>query len=91
MTIDESISRLFQNVQEVFAKDISYWGFDDRLTAVGIVDRLRSHRVSSSTSKTKKEAFLERNKLISSILLQNLTFSVSVLQSVLSSAVDRMK
>ena len=45
LTIDESISRLFQNVQEVFAKDVSYWGFDDRLTAVGIVDRLRSHRL----------------------------------------------
>ena len=36
LTIDESISRLFQNVQEVFAQDVSYWGFYDRLTAVGI-------------------------------------------------------
>ena len=36
LTIDESISRLFQNVQEGFAKDVSYWGFYDRLTAVGI-------------------------------------------------------
>jgi hypothetical protein len=36
LTIDESISRLFQNVQEGFARDISYWGFYDRLTAVGI-------------------------------------------------------
>jgi hypothetical protein len=26
----------------MFAKDVSYWGFHDRLTAVGIVDRLRS-------------------------------------------------
>jgi hypothetical protein len=39
--------------------------------------------------KTKKEAFSERNTFISSILSQNLTFCVSVLQSVLSSAVDR--
>ena len=45
LTIDESISRLFQNVQEVFAKDVSNWGFYDRLTAVGIVDRLRSQRI----------------------------------------------
>ena len=35
------------------------------------------------------KAFSQRNKLISSILQQNLTFSVSVLQSVLSNAVDR--
>ena len=36
LTIDESISRLFQNIQEWFAKDVCYWGFYDRLTAVGI-------------------------------------------------------
>ena len=42
LTIDESTSRLFQNVQEGFAKDINYWGlwgywgFNDRLTAVVI-------------------------------------------------------
>jgi hypothetical protein len=36
LTIDESIIRLFQNVQEGFAKDVSYWGLYDRLTAVGI-------------------------------------------------------
>jgi hypothetical protein len=35
------------------------------------------------------KTFSERNKFISSNLLQNLTFSVSVLQSVLSGAVDR--
>ena len=31
LTIDESISRLFQNIQEVFAQDVSYWGFYDQL------------------------------------------------------------
>ena len=45
LTFDESIRRLFQNVQEVFAKDVSYWGFYDRLIALGIVDRLRSQRL----------------------------------------------
>ena len=36
LTIDESIGKFFQNVQEVFAQDVSYWGFYERLTVVGI-------------------------------------------------------